>query len=76
MNFALVIDKSRIMGRLRHLSEITSLAEAHRNLPIVTLHVCVERLCLLLCLSVHSLEHFFEAIVDRVDVIGAAILNG
>ena len=75
MNFALIIDKSRIMFRLWHLSEITSLAEAHRNLPIVSLHVSMERLCLLLGLAVDSLEYFFEAIVDGIYVIGVSILD-
>ena len=74
MNFALVIDKSRIMGCLGHLSEVASLAEAHRNLSIVSFHVGMERLCLFLGLSVDSFEDFFKAIVDGVNVVRAAIL--
>ena len=64
MNFALVIDKSRIMGRLGHLSEVAPLAEAHRNLSIVSFHVSVERLRLFLCLSVDSFEDLLKAIID------------
>ena len=64
MNFALVIDKSRIMGRLGHLSEVASLAETHRNLSIVSFHVSMERLRLFLCLPVDSFEDLLKAIID------------
>ena len=64
MNFALVIDKSRIMGRLGHLSEVASLAETHRNLSIVSFHVSVEHLRLFLCLPVDPFENLLKTIID------------
>ena len=74
VNFVLVIDKSRIVGRLGHLSEVASLAKAHRNLSIVSFHVSMERLRLFLCLSVDSFEDLFKAIIDWVNIIRASIL--
>ena len=63
------------MGCLGHYSEVASLAEAHRNLSVVSFHVGMEHLCLLLSLPVDSFQNLLEAIVDRVNIVRASILD-
>ena len=63
------------MRLLRHLRKITALANAHRNLSIRAFHVLMHRFSQLLRLAVHSLQHFFEAVVDRVDIVLTTVLH-
>ena len=71
----MIIDEAWVVLDLRALREITSFAEAHRDLAIDTLHVLVHRLCLLQHLAVDFLQHLGKTIVYRVDVVGTSILN-
>lgn len=71
----LIIEKARVMLLLGNLSEITSCAETHRDLPVSSSLVLVEWLNLRKSFPIDSFENWCVAIVDRVDLICPTILN-
>ena len=64
-----------IVALLRYFSEVTTLSIPHSNLPVLAFHVLVVGLYLKHRLAIHPSQHILEAIIARVNVIWASILD-
>jgi len=73
VDFVLVVDEARIIGLLRHLSEVTAFTIAHTDLTIVALLVYLHRLYLFDCSTVNTPQHISVTISNAIHIISASV---
>ena len=71
-----MVSKSRVMLLLRQLGEVTALAIAHCDLPVLAFHVLVMRLLFNYSSTVDAPDDLLKTVVARVNIVLAAILDG